>query len=120
MIRRVGVVIALAAVAVWGQRSIWRGDGHRGPIAIFPNAAIEFSIETPGATDPRWSGGSLVVNRHGVLRLVRDTNDRVLFAYEVDASAGNLSGDIDIRIKPWMQRRRRTSPTRACQCPSRQ
>jgi hypothetical protein len=100
VIRRVGVVIALAAVAVWGQRSIWRGDGHRGPIAIFPNAAIEFSIETPGATDPRWSGGSLVVNRHGVLRLVRDTNDRVLFAYEVDASAGNLSGDINIRIKP--------------------
>jgi hypothetical protein len=100
VIRGVGTNIVLAAALAWGQRGILTSDGHRGPIAIFPNAAIEFSIETPGATDPRWSGGSLVVNRHGVLRLVRDKNDRVLFGYEVEASASNLSGAIDIRIKP--------------------
>lgn len=91
-------VFFFSASIAWAQPG--GGKGDRKLRAWFPDAGVEFSTETTGATESVSSGGSILVNDMGVLRIVADKNGHVLYAYGVEASAGPLPDTVTIRIKP--------------------
>jgi hypothetical protein len=96
MIGKLAVTGALAVLAAAGQ-----GDVRHSIVAWFPDGTgVELQTETTGPTVQTSVQGAGMILHNLVHRIVVDNQNRIVFAYELEAQKAAEPGAVSIRLKP--------------------